>query len=159
LHTFGWYMRKYVADIRAKGARPIILTLTIRDRWINGKIERSADQVPKPTDERPKDPSPYSVWSMEVAKAANVPLLDVHNMIADRYDREGKEVVSTYFQSEKDPTHRNPAGAAVDAEIALACLKALSGPSFDAYLSERGKAVAPADSKYIFRNAEKAMKP
>ena len=153
LHTFGWYMRKYIADIRAKGAQPIILTLTIRDRWINGKIERDPSQAPPTKDERPKEPTRYSVWSAEVAKAADVPLLDVHAMIADRYDREGEPVVSTYFNSAKDPTHRNPAGAAVDASIVLACLRAYEGPAFDAYLSDRGNAVAPADPKYVFPNA------
>ncbi len=153
LHTFGWYLRKYIADIRAKGAQPVVLTLTIRDRWIDGKIERDPSQAPPTKEERPKEPTRYSVWSAEVAKAANVPLLDVHNMIADRYDQEGATVVSKYFNSAKDPTHRNPAGAAVDASIVLACLRTLEGPAFDAYLSEKGKAVGPADPKYVFLNA------
>ena len=153
LHTFGWYMRKYIADIRAKGAQPVVLTLTVRDRWIGDKIERDPSQAPPSKDERPKEPTRYSVWSAEIAKAAHVPLLDVHNMIADRYDQEGTTVVSTYFNSAKDPTHRNPAGAAVDASIVLACLRSLEGPAFDAYLSAKGKAVALADPKYIFPNA------
>ncbi len=154
LHTFGWYMRKYIADISAKGAKPIVLTLTIRDRWYNGKIERTPDQVPKSTaaDGRDKEPTRYSLWSADIAKAANVPLLDVHNMIADRYDREGTDIVSTYFNCPSDPTHRNPKGAAVDAEITLACLKAFEGPAFNAYLNDPGKAVAAADAKYIFPN-------
>ncbi len=152
LHTFGWYMRKYIADIQAKGAKPIVLTLTIRDRWYSGKIERTPDQVPPSTAERPTEPTRYSLWSADVAKAANVPLLDVHNLIADRYDREGPEVVSTYFNSASDPTHRNPKGAAVDAEITLACLKTFEGTAFDAYLNDAGKAVVTAEAKYIFPN-------
>jgi len=39
VHTYGWYMRKMISDIRATGATPIVLTLTIRDRWNqNGTI-------------------------------------------------------------------------------------------------------------------------
>src|SRR5271170_2887784 len=40
VHTYGWYMRKYITDTRAKKATPILLTLTIRNIWKDGKIER-----------------------------------------------------------------------------------------------------------------------
>src|SRR6185437_8467178 len=40
VHTYGWYMRKYIADTRAKKATPILLSLTIRNIWKDGKIER-----------------------------------------------------------------------------------------------------------------------
>ena len=33
IHTYGWYIRKYIADTRAKGATPILLTPTIRNLW------------------------------------------------------------------------------------------------------------------------------
>ena len=49
------------------------------------------------------EPLIYSTWSAEVAKQVYAPLLDVHKLIADRYDREGKDVVSTYFNSPGDP--------------------------------------------------------
>ncbi len=87
---------KQIADIQAKGAIPIVLTLTIRDKWINGKIERDPAQTPIPegasttADNRQKEPTRYSIWSAEIAKAGHLPLLDVHNMIADRYEKEGK---------------------------------------------------------------------
>ena len=155
VHTYGWYMRKYVNDIRAKGAQPVILTLTIRDRWNkDGTIERlPAPNLNLANTNRFHEPPIYSTWSAEVAQAMGVPLLDVHNMIADRYDKEGKDVVSTYYNSAGDPTHRNSRGAAVDAEITLAMLKALEGPAFDVYLSDKGKAVPAADAKYIFPNS------
>ncbi len=31
MHTWGWYMRKYIADARAKGAVPVICTLIPRN--------------------------------------------------------------------------------------------------------------------------------
>ena len=154
VHTFGWYMRKYVDDIRAKGAEPIILTLTMRDRWNkDGTIER----VPVPNldlanTNRFHEPPIYSVWSAEVAKNSHAPLLDVHNLIADRYEREGKEVVDNYFNSARDPTHRNPLGAAVDAELTLSTLRTLKGPAFDVLLSAKGKSVTPAAAKFVFAN-------
>ena len=154
LHTFGWYMCKQIDAIKAKGARPIVLTLTIRDRWNkDGTIERLPVAGVNLVDtNRFKEPPIYSIWSAEIAKGEHVPLLDVHNMIADRYEKEGKDVVSTYYNNPGDPTHRNAKGAAVDAEIVLACLKKLEGPGFDADLNDKGKAVAPADGKFIFLN-------
>ncbi len=161
VHTFGWYMRKYVAETRAKGAVPLILSLTIRDRWNkDGTIERlPLAGVDMADTNRFHEPPIYSVWSAEVAKAGHVPLLDVHNMIADRYEKEGKEVVSTYFNNAGDPTHRNLKGAEVDAEVTLACLRAYEGAGFDQYLSEKGRAVAAADGKYVFLNAPGATSP
>lgn len=154
VHTFGWYLRKYVTDIRAKGATPIILTLTIRDRWNkDGTVERlPVPNLDLANTNRFHEPPIYSTWSADVAKAMNVPLLDVHNLIADRYDKEGPDVVSKYFNSAKDPTHRNPLGAAVDAELTLAALRALKGAAFDAMLSEKGQAIPAADAKYVFEN-------
>ena len=157
VHTYGWYLRKMVRDVRSKGAFPIILTLTIRDRWNkDGKIER----LPEPdldlaNSNRFTAPSIYSVWAEEAAKGMNVPVVDVHNMIADRYDKEGPDVVSTYFHSADDPTHRNPLGAQVDAAITLGGLKALHRPGFEDLLSWKGKDVPEAAPKYIFRNAGK----
>ena len=155
IHTYGWYMRKFVTDVRSAGATPVILTLTIRDRWNkDGKIER----LPEPDLDlgdanRFTSPSIYSIWTEEVAKSMNVPVIDVHNMIADRYDKEGPDVVSTYFNSARDPTHRNPLGAEVDAAITLGGLKALLGPGFESVLSDQGKAIPAADARYIFRNS------
>jgi len=52
-HTFGWYLRKYVADTRAKGATPVICTLIPRNTWKDGKIQRS---------------DTHAAWAREVAK-------------------------------------------------------------------------------------------
>jgi len=43
VHTFGWYLRKYVADVRAKGATPILCSLVPRKIWVDGHIRRNTD--------------------------------------------------------------------------------------------------------------------
>ncbi|HEY4329121.1 MAG TPA: GDSL-type esterase/lipase family protein, partial [Phycisphaerae bacterium] len=43
LHSFGWYIRKYVTDTREKGATPIIASLVPRMTWKDGKIAREDD--------------------------------------------------------------------------------------------------------------------
>ena len=77
LHTFGWYMRKQIADIQAKGAKPIILTLTIRDRWIDGKIERNPEQsanIAPPADGRPPGTHPLQRLVGEKGDCAKRPI-------------------------------------------------------------------------------------
>ena len=45
VHTFGWYLRKYVADTHAKGATPIVCSLIPRKIWKDGKIVRNTDDL------------------------------------------------------------------------------------------------------------------
>ena len=78
VHTFGWYLRKYVAETRAKGATPIVCSLIPRNIWENGKIARPRDS--------------HADWAREVAKAQGVGLLDLHELIAGRYDSMGESV-------------------------------------------------------------------
>src|SRR6266536_3677168 len=33
VHTYGWYLRKFIADTKAKGATPVVLSLTVRNIW------------------------------------------------------------------------------------------------------------------------------
>src|SRR5882724_6659568 len=40
VHTYGWYLRKMIADTKAKGAQPIVVASTVRNNWKDGRIER-----------------------------------------------------------------------------------------------------------------------
>ncbi len=42
VHTYGWYMSKMIAEAKAKGAMPIVLSLTVRDIWQDGRVERGS---------------------------------------------------------------------------------------------------------------------
>lgn len=125
VHTFGWYMRKYVADAKAKGATPIILSLTVRNIWENDKVERG--------------PGHYGEWSAAIAKAANVPFIDVTKIIADKYEAMGQEKVKELFAT--DHTHTSPAGAELNAAVVVAGLKGLGNTTLAGDLSDKGKAV------------------
>jgi lysophospholipase L1-like esterase len=127
VHTFGWYMRKFIAEVKAKGAAPIVLSLTVRNIWQDGKVERG--------------PGDFSRWSAEIAKAEGVPFLDVTNAIADQYETMGQEKVKEFFP--EDHTHTSPAGADLNASLVVACIKGQPGNPLNAYLSAKGEAVAP----------------
>jgi lysophospholipase L1-like esterase len=121
VHTFGWYIRKMIADVRSKGARPIVMSLTVRNEWTDGKVERHVGR--------------YREWGREIARVANVEFVDLTGIIAARYEKRGQASVADFFPI--DSTHTNPAGADFNASCVVAGLKKLK-PSFTQYFSKRG---------------------
>jgi lysophospholipase L1-like esterase len=128
VHTYGWYLRKYVAETRAKGATPIVCSLIPRKIWKDGRIERNTDT--------------YAGWARQVAEQEKVPFIDLNEIIARRYDALGPDKVEPLFA---DPhTHTSRAGAEMNAECVIAGLKGLPEDPLAKYLSPKGDAVAPA---------------
>jgi lysophospholipase L1-like esterase len=126
VHTFGWYMRGMVADAKAKGATPIILSPTVRDIWKEGHVER--------------DSGHYTSWSAEIAKEAQIPFIDVNRMVADRFERLGQVTVHSFYP--QDHTHFNTPGADTFAAAAVAALKANHTALVERALSPKGTAVS-----------------
>jgi rhamnogalacturonan acetylesterase len=126
VHTYGWYLRKYIADVKAKGATPIICSLVPRKIWDGDHIVRQT--------------STYRGWAQQVADQQHVGFVDLNEIIARRYDTMGTTAVDGVFG---DPhTHTNFAGAILNAESVVAGLRALPGAPLDKYLNGTGKAVA-----------------
>jgi lysophospholipase L1-like esterase len=126
VHTYGWYLRKMIADVKEKKATPVVLSPTARNLWIDGKLERGLGR--------------YGAWSYDVAKAANVPFVDVSNLVADQLEPLGEaKLKETIFQT--DHTHYNAAGADRHARAVVAGLKGLRNATVRDALSEKGTAV------------------
>lgn len=129
IHTYGWYMRQYVADTLAKGAIPIICSPIPRKVWKDGKIVRNSDN--------------YGGWARQVALEKRVDFIDLNAIIAQHYDALGEQKVEPLFA---DPhTHTSRKGAELNAQCVVAGLKALPHDPVANYLSEKGKQVI-ADS-------------
>ena len=110
VHTFGWYMRKFVSDTKAKGATPIVLSPVPRNIWIDGKVERMSGT--------------YGGWAASIAKAQNAFFIDLNEIVAVRYEAIGQEKIGKdYFKG--DHTHTSPIGARLNAESVVAGLKTL----------------------------------
>lgn len=126
VHTFGWYARKWIAEAKAKGATPVLMSQTVYNRWApDGKYNRSEPNIYK--------------WMKQTAEDQKVIFLDHTNIIADRYEKIGQDAVRPYFAA--DPLHTTTYGAIVNAELFVAGLKHLdTKPLVDA-LNERGKAI------------------
>ena len=128
VYSFGWYLKKMIDDCREKGATPILVSLTPRNEWPGGKIER-------------RDGS-YGKWYREVVEETGVEFIDLHNISADFLDKkfakkrlsDDKEKAkaevaqikekagAAYFK--KDHTHTSKLGAQMNAQSFAKGLKA-----------------------------------
>ena len=139
VHSFGWYMRKYVADTRAKGATPIVCSPIPRNMWKEGRIIRDD----------------YAAWVREVSVSTGAAFVDLNDIVARRYDDLGPETVSAFFPD--DHTHTNAAGAEVNAAAVVAGLKALRECRLCAYFS--GKATAVRGDRSALRHRSSPQDP
>lgn len=99
VYSFGWYLKKMIDDCREKGATPILVSLTPRNEWPGGKIERRNDS--------------YGKWYREVAAETGCEFVDLHNITADALDGIGREAAKHYYMG--DHTHTSLAGARLNA--------------------------------------------
>ncbi len=129
VHTFGWYLHHFIADVKAKKAHAILLSPTVRNIWKNGRIERELGQFGK--------------WSLAVAKSAKVPFADFSSIDADYFEKLGEKRVSEFFPV--DHTHTSPEGADVNARLVVAALKGIKSATV-AWVSAKGDAISAAVS-------------
>jgi lysophospholipase L1-like esterase len=108
IHTYGWYLREYVKDVKAKGATAIICSSAPRNTWADGKIKRGLDG--------------YAQWAAESARAGGALFIDLNTLAANRYDALGQEQAAKYFF---DYQHTTKAGARLNAACVVEGLKLL----------------------------------
>lgn len=105
VHSYGWYMRKYVQETKEKGAVPIICSLVPRAEWRNGKVQRSD----------------YAIWAKEVADNNGAYFIPLNELIATEYEKMDTASVRKMFPA--DHTHTNRAGAELNAKMVVEGLK------------------------------------
>ncbi|HVU49032.1 MAG TPA: rhamnogalacturonan acetylesterase [Terracidiphilus sp.] len=146
VHTYGWYIRKYIADTRAKGATPLLLSLTIRNIWTPG-----ADG--KPHIERDMG---YDAELRQLSAEEHVPYIDMSDIEADRLEAMGPEKTALLFP--KDHTHTSDEGAELNAQcVALALRQAQ--PPLASYLNQSALAAESSFAASAHLRQEVAAKP
>ena len=125
VHTFGWYMAKFVTDAKAKGATAILCSpIPHKQRWEAGRdFENLAE------------------WDKQVAKNNGALYFDLTMVITDAYKKEGADKVATFFADKG--THTTDSGAQFNAACVVAGLKSLPGDPLEKLFSGKGNAVAP----------------
>ena len=118
VHTYGWYMRKYVNDAKAKGATAIICSPIPRNMFKDGHVLRNT--------------ADYGGWSRQTAGVTGAYFIDLDSIIADRYDQLGADSVKGFFPG--DHTHTNGAGARLNAAAVVTGLRQLHGLAITQYL-------------------------
>ena len=130
VHTYGWYLRRYIDDTKTRGATAIVLSPVPRNNWhTDGTVVRTLD---------------YTQWAAEVAKAEGVPFVDLNKIVADRYDAAGRLSVSHNYFGRADRTHTTPLGASVTAACVVQGLEALPDCPLRAFIKHRPGTTAPA---------------
>lgn len=140
VHTYGWYLRQFVRDTKAKGATPIVCSIIPRKTWdADGRINRNRD---------------YAGWAREVAAQEKVGFIDLNEIVARKHDELGHDAVMKLFPAPvtgadgrvaDEHTHPNLAGAVLNAELVVGGLKMIKEDRLTAFLTEKAKAIPAVD--------------
>jgi lysophospholipase L1-like esterase len=120
VHTYGWYMRKYIQDAKAKGAFSIVCSPVPRNIFKDGKVERANTS--------------YGKWAEEVAKANGAFFIPLNDLIADEYDKLGPDSVKHFFPG--DHTHPNRNGSMLNADMVVKGIWGLRNNDLKEYLKK-----------------------
>ncbi|MEI6950026.1 rhamnogalacturonan acetylesterase [Paraflavisolibacter sp. H34] len=118
VYSYGWYLRKYIRDAKAKGATPIVCSPIPRNDWNGDKVKRGSES--------------YARWAREVAQQEGVLFIDLEKGIADQYDVLGKDKVAPLFHG--DHTHTSETGARMNAEVVVKGIKDLKKANLRKFL-------------------------
>jgi lysophospholipase L1-like esterase len=119
------YLRMYVENVRAKKARPILITSVSRNnRWEDGKLQNTHGDYPQAV--------------KDLAVEMKVDLIDLNQLSMDLFNAKGQEYVSEkyfmnlpegkfegYPKGQKDNTHFQPEGAEAVAKLVFEAMTKL----------------------------------
>jgi rhamnogalacturonan endolyase len=121
VHTYGWYMRKYIIDARAKGMTPIICSPI--PHCPTRQVEPGAVET-----------SRYVTWSEEVAKTQNAFFIHLNKITMGKYAAMTPADVKAKYFTQADNTHTSPAGAELNAHSVVEGIRALKDCPLAGYL-------------------------
>ncbi|MCC8088203.1 MAG: rhamnogalacturonan acetylesterase [Rikenellaceae bacterium] len=119
VYSYGEYMRKYIDEVRAKGAYPILMSLTPRNSWEEDGTITRVDKT-------------FGLWAKQVAEEKGVPFIDLNEITARKYEKFGPEKVDYMFYLDK--IHTSAFGAKVNAESAVEGIRNYPGLELADYL-------------------------
>jgi hypothetical protein len=103
-------------------------------------------------------------WAAQAAQEANAPYIDLHELIQLKYDELGNAKVDHLYvpwpyaaKPGGETLHTGWDGAVVNAECVVSGIKALKDLPLAGFLSDKAKAIAPADAKCVAANPAHAQ--
>nr|WP_139261915.1 rhamnogalacturonan acetylesterase [Bacteroides stercorirosoris] len=112
VYSFGWYLRKFIMDAQEKGAIPIVLSHTPRNKWKDGEIERNTNS--------------YGKWTREAAEMTGAYFIDLNKLSADKLQKMGPKKTPAFYNT--DHTHTSLKGARMNARSIAEGIKATDCP-------------------------------
>lgn len=112
IYSFGWYLRKFIMDAQEKGAIPIVLSHTPRNKWKDGEIERNTNS--------------YGKWTREAAEMTGAYFIDLNKLSADKLQKMGPKKTPAFYNT--DHTHTSLKGARMNARSIAEGIKATDCP-------------------------------
>jgi rhamnogalacturonan acetylesterase len=134
VHSYGWYLRHYIADAQAQGATAIVLSPVPRNIWKDGHVARASRD--------------YGKWAAEAARAGGAPFVDLNELIALRYEEIGEGKVCSEYFTVADHTHTTEAGAHVNAACVAAGIRA-AVPALAPYVIDSSLSNAPPQKESV----------
>ncbi len=111
VYTFGGYTRRFINEVRAKGATPVLFTLTPRNDYEKNDPTRIQRKL-----------ADFTPAIFAIGKEMNVPVIDLNDISALKLEKYGKWKTDYHFY--KDKIHSSAFGARMNAESAVEGLAA-----------------------------------
>ena len=115
VYTFGGYMRRFIREIRAKGATPVLFTLTPRNDYEPDDPKRIQRKLTDFT------PAIYAI-----GKETNTPVIDLNDISATKLEQYGPWKTNYHFYLDK--IHTSAYGARMNAQSAAEGILASDDP-------------------------------
>ena len=132
VHTYGWYIRQFITEARAKGAAgEIVLSPDPKNSWLDGNAVRAAN---------------FRAWAQAAARQADVPFVDANELIAKKYDAAGREAVTQSYFPDGETEHTDWAGAILNARCIVEGIRNLDRCPLANYLLPTPPADPPLPS-------------
>lgn len=115
VYTFGGYMRRFINEIRAKGATPILFTLTPRNDYEADNPKRIQRKL-----------SDFTPAIFAIGKETNTPIIDLNDISATKLEQYGPWKTNYHFYLDK--IHSSAYGARMNAASAAEGILASNDP-------------------------------
>ena len=133
VYSYGEYMRKFIRDVRAKKANPILCSLTPRNSWDNDTtITRKTSTI--------------TAWQKAIAEEMNVPFVDLEDVSAKRLESFGHRKTDYMFYY-VDKIHTSKFGAENNAYSAALAIEQCEDCKLKDYLVDLTPKTANVDRK------------
>ncbi|MBC7785169.1 MAG: lysophospholipase [Burkholderiales bacterium] len=120
VHSYGWYLRQFIAEAKAKGAVEFyVCSTTARSDWKDGKLGRNTT---------------YNTLSEAAAKQVGAFYIPLNQMACDRFEAIGEEKTKSEYYPDNEKVHPAWLGAILHAECVVDTVKSLEQSKLKNYL-------------------------